>query len=58
MYIGYLHDQKRLGFSCIKDIRAAKLILNLKKFLKRTKRLCPNLAIQTLRRIKAFISFN
>jgi len=38
MYIGYLNDRKGLGFSCIKDIRAAKLILNLKKFLKRTKR--------------------
>lgn len=34
MYIGYLNDRKYLGFSCIKDIRAAKLILNLKKFLK------------------------
>ena len=38
MYIGYLHDRKRLGFSCIKDIRAAKQLLNFKKFLKRTKR--------------------
>ena len=38
MYIGYLNDRKELGFSCIKDIHAAKLILNLKKFLKKTKR--------------------
>ena len=38
MYISYLNDQKELGFSCIKDIHAAKLILNLKKFLKKTKR--------------------
>mgnify|MGYP006979328532 FL=1 len=35
MYIGYLNDRKELGFSCIKDIHAAKLILNLKKFIKK-----------------------
>lgn len=35
MYIGYLHDRKRSGFSCIKNIRAAKLISDLKKELKR-----------------------
>jgi hypothetical protein len=26
MYIGYLNDQKELGFSCIKDIEAAKIL--------------------------------
>ena len=29
MYIGYVNDRKELEFSCIKDTRAAKQILNL-----------------------------
>jgi hypothetical protein len=46
MYIGYLNDRKELGFSCIKDIHAAKLILNLKKFLKKTKRVSVSYLIE------------
>jgi hypothetical protein len=37
MYVGYLQDRKKLGFSCIKDVRAAKQISNLKNFIKRTR---------------------
>ena len=37
MYIGYLDDRKKLGFSYVKDIRATKQISNLKKFIKRTR---------------------
>jgi hypothetical protein len=37
MYIGYLDDRKKLGFSCIKDVRAAKQISDLKNFIKRTR---------------------
>lgn len=37
MYICYLNDRKELGFGCKKDINAAKLILNFKKCLKKTK---------------------
>lgn len=37
MYISYVHDRKKLGFSCIKDVRAAKQISDLKNFLKRTR---------------------
>jgi hypothetical protein len=37
MYIGYLHDRKKLGFHCIEDIRAVKKVSDLKNFLKRTK---------------------
>ena len=37
MYIGYLHDRKKLGFNCIKDLRAAKQISDFKNFLKRTR---------------------
>ena len=38
MYIAYVHDRKKLGFSCIKDVRAAKQISDFKNFLKRTRR--------------------
>ena len=38
MYIGYVHDRKKLGFSCIEDVRAAKQISDFKNFLKRTRR--------------------
>ena len=34
MYIGYLDDRKKLGFSCIKDINAIKELSNLKSTLK------------------------
>ena len=37
MYIGYLHDRKKLGFSCIEDVRAAKQISDFKNFIKRTR---------------------
>ena len=37
MYIGYLNDRKELEFSCIEDMQATELILNLKKVL--TKRI-------------------
>jgi hypothetical protein len=30
MYIGYLDDRKKFGFSCIKDVRAAKQVSDLK----------------------------
>ena len=35
MYIGYIDDRKKLGFSCIKDVRSAKQISDFKNFLKR-----------------------
>ena len=35
MYIGFVYDRKGLGFSCIKDGRAAKQVSNLVKFLKK-----------------------
>lgn len=38
MYIGYLNDREELKFRSINDINAAKRIVNLKKFLKKTKR--------------------
>jgi len=34
MYIGYLKDRKELGFSCIKDVVAAKQISDFKSTLK------------------------
>jgi len=36
MYIGYITDRKKLGFSCIQDFRVAKQISNLKNLIKRT----------------------
>jgi hypothetical protein len=39
MYIVYLHDRKKFGFSCIKDVRAAKQISDLKNCIKRTTRI-------------------
>jgi hypothetical protein len=37
MYIYYVHDRKKLGFSCIEDGRAAKQISDFKNFLKKTR---------------------
>jgi len=37
MYIGYLYDRKKLGFSCIEDVRTAQQILDFKNFLKRSR---------------------
>lgn len=36
MYVGYLQDRKKLGFTYMKDVHAANQISDLKNFIKRT----------------------
>ena len=55
MYIGYVHDRKKLGFSCIEDVRAAKQISDFKNFLKRTRRVSVAYIVKKSKQISILI---